>query len=205
MPYLLFISSQSVYGTNQPPPWHEETPLQPATPYAHSKAAAEAVIQTLQGSATRWAILRLARLYGLSPCTRWGELAHRFAFLTAEGKALSIFGEGEQRIDLLHVRDAAASVASIIMRGSEAWDQIYNIGGGRPISINELAAACTLTARAAGLRPPLIVHKALDTQAPSFGMSIERARSEIGWSPHTRLEDGLTELIAHAGEETAHP
>ena len=198
IPYLVFVSSQSVYGTHQPPPWTEDHPLCPESPYAHSKAAGEALVQVLNNSSTRWAILRLARLYGLSPNMRGHELPHRLASLTANGGILPIHGDGHQRIDLLHVRDAAASVAQLVRQSPAAWNRIYNVGSGSPVSINELAGKCIALARKENWPEPKIQHQPATDLSLNYGMDIGRAGRELGWAPRIPLDEGLSELLDEA-------
>lgn len=196
VPYALFLSSQSVYGTQQLPPWEEATPLCPETPYAHSKAAGEALMQMLAGGPTHWAIMRLARLYGLASQIRWGELPHRFAALTAHGDRLTIHGDGEQRMDLLHIQDGVSALVHLL-RCPFAWDGIYNVGGGQPVSVNELAEACAMVAAAEGMPAPIVDRVPASGVTPSFGMTIERM-ARIGWQPQVSIEMGLTDLIRAA-------
>lgn len=198
---LIFMSSQQVYGVQQPPLWAEENSLCPDTPYAHSKAAGEAVVQTLNNSSTRWAILRMARLYGLSPYARWEELPHRFASLTAKGGILPVYGDGHQRMDLLHVRDAADFLVQLLRKSPAGWNQAYNLGSGQPISINELAETCVAIAKAEGWPEPTIEHKPGTSSPPSLGMDIGKARRVLGWAPKVSLATALSELIHYARKE----
>jgi len=198
VPYLIFVSSQTVYGTKQQPPWTEEHPVLPETPYAHSKATGEVLVQTLSYSGTRWAILRLARLYGLSQKTRWQELPHRFSSLAAEGGILPVHGDGRQRVDLLHVKDATSFIAQLLQCPPAAWNRVYNVGGGHPISVNDLAQQCIAISEAKRWAIPRIGYKENSTATWSCGMSIERAHNKVGWTPQISLAEGLSKLIAYA-------
>lgn len=196
VPRFIFLSSQSVYDTNQTRPWHENrSAILPETPYAHSKIAAEGIVQTLTGSRTRWTILRLARLYGSADTMRWGELPHRFLSLARLGGPISIHGDGSQEMDLLNVNDAVACILRLSKVPSMVWNEIYNVGGGNPISVAALAHLCVelVQARYGTVSP--VQYLPIDTPSPSFGMSIERIRSATQWYPETSIQDGLLQLL----------
>ena len=200
-PYFIFVSDQLVYGTHQPPLWSEDHPVCPESPYAYSKAAGEALVQGLSSGSTRWCILRLARLYGLSPRTRWQEFPHHFASLTAEGGVLPIPGDGHQRVDLIHVRDAAASVGQLVSRSPVAWSRAYNVGSGSGVSIKELAEKCIVLAREENWPVPKVQHQPDPGPSFSCGMDIRRARRGLGWFPRIGLDEGLSELLHRAMEK----
>jgi nucleoside-diphosphate-sugar epimerase len=195
---VIFLSSQAVYGQGNPPPWDESTPLAPEGPYAWSKAAGEALVETLDGGNIRWAILRLARLYGLGPGVRWFELPHRFARLAARGAPLPIHGDGGQKMDFLHVNDAVHACMQLLKQPATSWNQIYNIGSGSPVSVRALAETCVSLAREKGIGNPSIEWAEDVQQGRSFGMRIEKAERFLDWRPAISLRSGLTELMDDA-------
>ncbi len=195
-PYLIYVSSQSVYGTRQPPLWREDvTTLCPETPYAHSKAAAEAVVQGLTGSLTRWAIFRLGRIYGLCPQMRWDELVHRFVKLATSGKPIPVHGDGLQRMDLLHIHDATTVFLKVLHAPQVSWNQTFNVGSGEPVAVTDLARTCVELTRARFAASSSISHQPTTQPLPSFGMDITRAKKELGWVPEVSLQEGISELI----------
>jgi nucleoside-diphosphate-sugar epimerase len=196
IPRFLLISSQSVYGLSRPCPWREDLELQPENPYGYSKAASEALVQTLNGGFTSWAILRFARLYGRSSRMRMFELPHRFAELAATGNPLPVFGDGSQEMDLLHVRDAAEAIYSVFAAPDESWNTIYNAGSGRPISVKDLASLCVDRSAALTGRRSVLEPRPLTGSAPSFGMDINRIKKQIGWEPKIDISQGIDDLIS---------
>jgi len=195
-PYLIYVSSQSVYGTQQPPLWREDgTTLYPETPYAHSKAAAEAVVQGLAGSPTRWAIFRLGRIYGLGPQMRWDELIHRFVKLATAGQPIPVHGDGLQRMDLLHIHDATTVFLKALQAPRVSWNQMFNVGSGEPIAVIDLARTCVELTRARFVVSSAINHQPATQPLPSLGMDITRAKTELGWAPEVSLREGISELI----------
>jgi nucleoside-diphosphate-sugar epimerase len=190
-----YLSSQSVYGVSRTPPWGESLPPRPETPYATSKWLGEEMCRENVVEGMQLVVLRAARAFGLAPGLRWEELPHQFARKTATGEVLTIHGDGNQRVDLLHVRDLADALvrtAGADLPGPRRL--VLNVGSGHPTSLLELAAICAQVAKELGLAAPAVDQVPLVSPAPSFGMHIRRARALLGWSPSTSLSDAIREL-----------
>jgi nucleoside-diphosphate-sugar epimerase len=195
-----YLSTQSVYGLRRPPPWGESLPPRPETPYATSKWLGEEMCRVEVAEGLQILVLRAGRAYGLASGMRWEELPHQFASRTAKGEALTIHGNGGQRMDFVHVRDFADALvrcATVELPG--AGRTVLNVGSGHPVSVLELAATYGHAATALGLDPPPIEHVAgTSAGAPSLGMHIRRARAVLGWSPATPLAEAVRELVEAA-------
>ena len=191
---FIYVSTQAVYGTAGAP-WSESSPVRPETPYAISKRDAEKLILGAEG--TESVVLRLARLYGVAPGMRWGELPGRLAQAVVQGEPLPVYGTGEQRFDLLHVRDAARAIACTVLARLSGNASVYNVGGGRSVSINELCEQFERLAKQRGL-PRVILHR--DAAHPDGGyrhleLRVEKIRQEIGWQPAVPLCEGIKEYL----------
>jgi len=195
---LIFISSQSVYGTARTPLWKEEMPAKPETPYALSKWIGELLSLSENYSIPQVIILRVARIYGLGHFVRWDELPHKFALNAAKKRALPLFGS-KNRIDLLHVNDAARAVrASCCTSFPETSKIILNIGSGTPVSISDFASICQAASRNCGLPAPPIEQNQNDEASPLYwGMDIRKAKESLGWVPRHSLQSGMEELIRY--------
>ncbi len=194
---LVYISSQSVYGTGMPPLWREEMGAAPETPYASSKWMGELFSLNGQYRIAQVVVLRVARLYGLGHFLRWEELPHKFAALAAEGKPLTVFRE-DNEIDLVHVRDAASAVvAACTTEFPEGCRTVFNIGGGSPLTIKHFAAISREAARNCGLQEPsLDLQDSGEGHLPRrWGMDIRKAQSELEWSPRHALLPSMEDLV----------
>lgn len=191
---ILYVSTQAVYGS-EGAPWSEDAPLRPETPYAMSKCDGETEVLRAKGiDAT---ILRISRLYGITPLTRWDELPGRFAKRVSRGEPLTIHGNGEQRLDLIHARDAARAVVIAALAPSQQDPRIYNVGSGSAICLNELVELFSQLAPTFGL-PPVTVQRMPDH--PLGGMChVELATSHVrkafGWVPKIGLREGISEYL----------
>jgi UDP-glucose 4-epimerase len=194
----------AVYGDFNTPPNIETYPKEPDSPYAISKLASEyylAYYGRLHG--LEHVSVRLGNVYGprQDPRGEAGVVAI-FCSRLLEGKALTIFGNGEQTRDYVYVGDVAAAVwrgATFNPPPAGAVDaRSFNIGTGVGTSVIELARILQQSARTsvdlvfAPKRPGELEHSFLD---------IEKARDVLGWKPEVSLADGLARTFAWAEAE----
>ncbi|MHC4472415.1 MAG: NAD-dependent epimerase/dehydratase family protein [Planctomycetota bacterium] len=197
---LVFLSSQSVYGTRRPPPWPESLLPSPESSYATSKWAAKLLLAEAAGSGMEVVVLRASRIYGWSRVARLSEMPHRFADLAASGESIPLFGGGRARLDLLHLDDLCEAVVLALGARPAGECEVLNVGSGTLVSVAELAGICREEAEAAGLPPPPIEERDPDADYPDFGLDIRRARARLGFAPRVSLRAALGELVRAAAE-----
>jgi UDP-glucuronate 4-epimerase len=196
---FIFTSSQSVYGLKGAP-WNEKARPDPQTVYARTKYAAEQLIQKDKG-VMDFVILRFSRFYGFSLFMHWDELVGKFVRLVRDGKPLPVYGNGTQRLDLLHVEDAARFVLRLLQIYPCGWNDSYNVGSGGSVSPNELVECLAQVAAELGL-PPVTIERHPDMAGNSTlhsELDIGHARDRLGWSPRHTLPEGLKECLEKAG------
>ncbi|WP_110814262.1 NAD-dependent epimerase/dehydratase family protein [Pseudoroseicyclus aestuarii] len=140
--------------------------------------------------------LRLWNVYGAgqalsNPYT--GVLAN-FASRIANDQRPTIFEDGEQKRDFVHVRDVAAAFR-LAMESDRAAGSVINIGSGHVYTVTQVA---TLLTEAMG-RPdltPEILNKARTGDIRNNFPDISRARDLLGYAPQHRLEDSLGPFVA---------
>lgn len=196
IPRFVHVSSQSVYGTTQPPLWSEDLPVSPENTYAMGKWAGEqmtAMVSALS-HATRATSVRLARLYGAADGLRWSELPHKFARDAMMGSPLSIFG-GKQVFDLIHVRDAVNALLRLLDSTLPTWEPVYNIGGCSPVTISEIAEAAIAAAGRIGRTGSFCDITPSDVPGQQFGMDCSLFQRDTGWCPSIFMEQAMDELV----------
>ena len=127
------ISTDEVYGTLKPsdPPFREDTPYAPNSPYAASKASSDFFVRSYQETyGLNTNISNCSNNYG--PYQFPEKLIPLVISNILESKALPIYGDGQQIRDWLYVDDHARGIDLIIRTGKRG--ESYNIGG-----INEWA------------------------------------------------------------------
>jgi UDP-glucose 4-epimerase len=201
---FVYTSSQSVYG-DQHPPWQEESTPDPQGVYAVTKYAGELLVRAFRDT-LEWTALRLSRIYGIGQFVRWNEIIGKFVQMTYNGQSIPVHGAGTQRLDFVHVGDAAQCVAHLLDICPQGWNETYNVGGGMAVSLNELLEA--LSQAAAELGWPAVTverHPEITPSGPAhLELDISRAQTALGWTPRHSFRDGLREyLIAYAQKQCA--
>lgn len=198
VPCLLYASTIAVYGTHRDHgrPYAETDEAKPDDLYGVIKEAAEHVWTALGGGTS----LRIANIYGAGAGIDVGlnGAVERFARAAATGGEISIFGEGAQRIDYVHVDDVVAAFAAAIRaRGEKApLPRAINVGGGAPIRIGDLAQTAVACGRALGREASIVRQPAPPGKSwPDRSLSIELAKRTLGWEPRTTYERGMTGLV----------
>jgi UDP-glucose 4-epimerase len=172
-------------------PVTEDHPTEPHSPYGASKLTGELYLRTyarLHG--LRWTSLALGNVYGprQDPAGEAGVVAI-FAEQMLAGAPCTIFGDGEQTRDFVHVDD----VVDALVRALEDGDGVrINIGTGTRTSVNSLferMATITGYDQAAVRRP------GRTGELDHISVSPERAGRLLGWRPTVGLDEGLAGTI----------
>lgn len=202
---FVYLSSQSVYGLQREPPWTENMPARPETPYALSKWLGESVCLSGEWKVPEVAVLRIARAYGWGRFMRWNELPHKFSLLASRQRPLPIYDKGKTKVDLLHIRDLGDAVFKACIRPlPDSQRMILNIGSGQPVSVAQLSRLCQTIAAERGLQVPANEQFSSSHDKESlnrdFGMDTTLAKTTLDWTPSIRLEEGLLELFQAAAK-----
>ncbi|MDZ7736282.1 MAG: SDR family oxidoreductase [Gammaproteobacteria bacterium] len=123
------MSTCSVYGEAASTLVDESTPLNPVTPYASAKAAAERTIARLANDNFSPVFLRCATAYGPSPHFRGDIVVNNFigwALVTGE---IRIMSDGTAWRPIIHVKDIASAVIAVLHASrDEIHNRSFNIG-----------------------------------------------------------------------------
>lgn len=186
-------SSCAIYGDAPGLPKKEDMPINPLSPYAVTKLAAENYCQIFQKVYGLPSVsLRFFNIFGprQSPDSEYAAAIPKFIKLKTRGKKIHIYGDGKATRDYIFVKDA---VNALILAAESDASGIYNIGSGRSTTVNELAELISnLTGNDTPPvygppRPGDILHSLAD---------ISRART-FGFSPKYNLKQGLKETIKY--------
>lgn len=190
---FIFASSCSVYGKGLTNIASEESPINPVSIYAESKANAEREILALADNDFHPLSLRQATLYGVSPRMRV-DLAINLMVLHALSKGkIFIWGGGEQWRPFLHVEDAAhAMIYCLDMPLKYISGKVYNLGSTEDnLKIIELANIVKETIKGTSLD---IIPENPDKR--SYRVNCDKIVRELKWKPKKKIEDGIKELSA---------
>lgn len=117
---LVFTSSCAVYGTPDTHPIYEDSPINPMGVYGKAKRIAEDILLNYQDVET--VIIRPKSFIGTG---RLGIFQFFFEWIE-DGRKIPIFGNGENRFQLLEVTDLAQACHLAALKGKDK--EVYNIG-----------------------------------------------------------------------------
>jgi len=182
---MVFTSSGSVYGLTDSFPHAEDAIIKPTANYGCTKRLAELYLQ-------KWVIMknidakivRFRSVYGMDR-GKQGPV-NIFLELAIEGKPLTVYGDGAQSRDLVHISDAIRGVRHVLYSGKPG--EIYNIGVGREHSVKEVAE---IIAELTGTTVVYVLgHEFSPFDVKRSFYDIEKIKS-IGWSPGISLPVGI--------------
>lgn len=194
------VSTDEVYGNLGPgdPPFTEETPYAPSSPYSASKAAADHLVRAWH------------RTYGLpvvlTHCSnnygpyQFPEKLLPLVILNAlERKELPVYGKGDNVRDWIYVEDHVCALLHVLEKGRNG--ATYNIGGQTErTNLEVVKAVCAhldrLAPDGAGPRERLIrfVPDRLGHDH-RYAIANTRIAGEIGWQPKETFDSGLEKTI----------
>lgn len=186
---LIYGSSSSVYGETAPLPLREDyLDLQPISPYAITKFQAEQLCrQYYDHYGIETACLRFFTVYG--PRQRPDMAISIFLAALLQHRPITIYGEGTSR-DYTYVADIVQGITKAM--GRVNGFEIYNIGGGTHISVQELIDTTeTITGQQATIvRQPDRTGDVTHTWA-----DIMKARHRLEYQPVVDIKEGITNMV----------
>jgi UDP-glucose 4-epimerase len=191
---VVYISTGgAAYGDTDVLPTPEDHPIRPASPYGISKVTAERYLEVwaaLTGGSGL--TLRLANVYGprQDPAGEAGVIAI-FASRLLSGVPCVVNGDGDQTRDYVYVGDVADAVALAVSSPDAVG--IANIGTGIETTVNELYRRL---ARLTNVRGDAEHAPAKPGEQRRSVLDATRAKSLLGWSATTPLDEGLTQTVA---------
>jgi dTDP-glucose 4,6-dehydratase len=187
----LHISSPEVYGTCVGRVT-EDASLNPSTPYAASKAAADLLLATYHKQfGFPLLTVRATNVYGARQ--QLFKIIPRSVIYLRLGRRIEQHGAGRAVRSYIHIRDVSRGELAVLQRGRIG--QIYHLSPDRGIAVRDVVRAiCDQLGRsfeeattAVGERPG---------QDAAYVIDSSQARSELGWAPQIDLDEGLGEVIA---------
>jgi len=185
---LTYVASSSCYGIPDTYPTPETAPADPRYPYALTKYLGEQLVM-------HWAqvyglpanAVRFFNVYGPRARTSgtYGAVFGVFLAQLLAGRPLTVVGDGEQTRDFTFVSDAVDALLAVA--DSNKVGQIYNVGSGRPVSVNELIKE---------LGSPPTVHIPKRPGEPDCTWAdITKVQGEIGWNPEVSFAAGVKIML----------
>lgn len=191
---FVYASSCAVYGKQAKLPIKEDAPLNPLSPYASSKLAAEENCRKfykLGGLET--VCLRYFNVYGpRQAADEYAGVMIKFLKRLRADQSPIIYGDGEQTRDFVHVGDVVDATLLALERDGVAGKTL-NVGTGRAASINELCEIFLGAAGKSGLKP---THEApMPGDIRHSQADVTKAMKLLGFKSKISLEWGVKKLL----------
>ncbi|MGO4798297.1 dTDP-glucose 4,6-dehydratase [Pseudomonas sp. W22_MBD1_FP4] len=198
---FLHVSTDEVYGSlsKDDPAFTETHQYEPNSPYSASKAASDHLVRAYHHT------------YGLPVLTtncsnNYGpyhfpeKLIPLMIVNALAGKALPVYGDGQQIRDWLYVKDHCSAIRRVLEAGTVG--EVYNVGGWNEKP--NLDIVHTICALLDGLRPrqdgkPYNEQIAYVTDRPGhdrrYAIDARKLESELGWKPAETFETGIRKTV----------
>lgn len=166
------------------------------TPYGVSKLSADMYVQDYSHTyGLKTATFRMSCIYGegQSGNEDQGWVAH-FVLSILRGGPLTIYGDGKQVRDILHVGDLVQAIDAALQSPDARRGGVFNIGGGprNTISLLELVA---LVEELTGREASPVFSKWRPGDQKVYISDVSQAAKVLGWMPRITPREGVSRLI----------
>jgi len=190
---IVYASSAAVYGDEPSLPKRESSSLQPQSPYALSKVLNEVQAGMYERAFGLSAVgLRFFNVYGPGQTGDhpYASVIPRWIEAIRAGRPITVYGDGSQTRDFVHVRDVAGAIYQALMKDISG---VFNVASGKETSLKQLQQII------------------MDNYPDTFGVNHEpsregdilrsvadigAARAALGFAPSVEFTKGVVELLA---------
>jgi UDP-glucose 4-epimerase len=186
---VIYSASSSIYGNKNKLPLKEDMLPDPGSPYALSKYVGEEycrLFTKLYGLDT--IILRYFNVYGprAEAVSPYATVIPIFLRQKAQGKPLTITGDGRQKRDFTYVDDVVEANIKAMNLKRRGNGEMINIGAGQNYSINQLAKI---------IGGPTIYIPSRPGESRVTLADNSKAKRILKWQPKISLEEGIKKTI----------
>jgi UDP-glucose 4-epimerase len=185
---FVFISSGGAAYGETPEPANEETPPRPDNPYGRNKVEGEKIVARAPLATVS---LRLSNVYGeRQRSDAEGGVISIFGDRLVAGLPLQVYGDGTQERDFVHVSDVVSAI--LLALDDASMTGVWNVGTGRPTSVNDVAITMTKAfGNGAGIE-----YLPARQEIRRSCLDVGKLRRTDRWSPRIDLATGVAELAA---------
>jgi dTDP-glucose 4,6-dehydratase len=186
----LHVSSPEAYGTcvgNVT----EDSPLNPSTPYAASKAAADYLLKTYAKQfGFPLLTVRATNVYGARQ--QLFKIIPRSAIYVKLGRTIELHGGGRAVKSYIHIRDVSHGEKAILERGRVG--ELYHLSPDQGVEVRTVVRTICdrLGKRFEGATRTVDERPGQDA---AYVIDSTKARTELGWKPAITLDEGLTDVV----------
>lgn len=188
---FVYSASSSCYGipTKEHYPTTESAPINLQYPYALTKYLGE---QTALHWGSVYGIsvnsLRLFNVYGPRSRTSgtYGAVFGVFLAQKLAGKPYTIVGDGKQTRDFIYVTDVAQAFLQAAY--SDVSQEVFNIGTGKPQSVNQLVSL---------LKGDVVYMPKRPGEPDCTWADISKIKSLLSWTPKISFDEGVQKILEH--------
>ena len=184
---IIYAASASCYGIPTNLPVQESDKINPKYPYALTKAMGEELlIHWSKIYKLNYVSLRLFNVYGRRSRTTgaYGAMFGVFLAQKFRNLPLTVVGNGRQKRDFVHVSDVAD--AFIKSAKSRIYNQIFNVGSGKPTSVNDVVKLISQNKIYIKKRP---------AEPDLIYANIDKIVKKLKWKPKINIKEGVVDLL----------
>ncbi|UFH25800.1 dTDP-glucose 4,6-dehydratase [Pseudomonas sp. CIP-10] len=209
---FLHVSTDEVYGTlgSNDPAFTEATPYAPNSPYSASKAASDHLVRSYFHT-YGMPVLTTNCSNNYGPFHFPEKLIPLMIVNALAGKALPVYGDGQQIRDWLYVEDHCAGIRRVLEAG--ACGETYNIGGwNEKANIDIVRTLCTLLDEMAPASERDVINVKTGepvkqyaelityvTDRPGhdrrYAIDARKIERELGWRPADTFDTGIRKTV----------
>jgi len=184
------ISSPEVYGTCEGF-IKEDTPVNPSTPYAASKAAGDFSLFTFFKNCNfPLVMVRATNVYGAYQ--QLFKIIPRSIIYALTGKTIELHGGGVAVKSYIHIRDVSEGERLIMENGTVG--EIYHLSPDQGVSVRSVVETICDKIGKPFEEITKVAPERLG-QDKAYTIDSTKAREELGWSPKISLEEGIKQTI----------
>ena len=185
---FVYASSSSVYGDAELP-MKEDSLLKPVSPYGVTKLAGENLCYLYyKNYGVPTIALRYFTIYG--PRQRPDMAIHKFVKAILNDEEIIVYGNGTQTRDFTYVDDAVE--ANLLAAESNSVGNVFNIGGGSRISVNELINKIE---RIVGNKAKVKYVERQKGDVKDTWADVDKAKKMLHWASKVNIISGLKRFI----------
>lgn len=194
---VVFCSSAAVYGVPKKMPVKENDRLRPVNLYGVTKLAGEKILESYSDNFNLETIsLRFGNVYGVGLFSNWDTVIPKFVNQALIGKPLTIFGDGYNSRDFIHVEDICQAIFLALTK-KISGNEIFNVGN-ETCTINSIANIIQEeVTEVNGKKTEITYLKPRESETKEFSYDLTKIKNILNFKPKWTIKEGIRQLIQY--------